>query len=104
MVIAYFGAVCFGGGASASKDYQTLSICRFFQGAMGACGIMHPLAAFADMFDAEYRGYSVVLFSFTVFLGPMIASPIGGFTVNNSSLGWRWSSWWTVFLTAAGLG
>lgn len=38
-----------------------------------------------------------------VFSGPMLASPLAGFTVDNSSLGWRWNMWWTVFIGAGSL-
>lgn len=35
-----------------------------------------------------------------MFSGPFLAAPLAGFTVINHSLGWRWCSWWGVFLGA----
>ncbi|KIW16098.1 hypothetical protein PV08_06149 [Exophiala spinifera] len=103
MMISVFGALCFGAGASSAKDYQTLSLCRFFQGAFGSCGIVIPMAAFADMLNPEFCGYAAIVFVFIVLSGPLIASPISGFTVDNDSLNWRWCSWWTVFANALAL-
>lgn len=62
MVIAMFGFICFGAGSAAAKDYQTLCLTRFFQGAMGACPIAITTAAYADMYNVFHRGYATTVF------------------------------------------
>lgn len=57
-----FGFICFGAGSAVAKDYQTLCITRFFQGAMGACPIAITTAAYADMYNVYHRGYATTAF------------------------------------------
>lgn len=65
-------------------------LCRFFTGFFGSCPLAVVAAVFSDMFDNTQRGTAVVIFSSTVFLGPMMGPFIGGF-VQASYLGWRWN-------------
>lgn len=60
--IAMFGFVCFGAGSATAKDYQTLCLCRFFQGVMGASPISITASAYADVFDVYERGYATTVF------------------------------------------
>lgn len=62
MTIAMFGFICFGAGSAAAKDYQTLCLTRFFQGAMGACPIAITTSAYADMYNVYHRGYATTAF------------------------------------------
>lgn len=103
MSVSMFGFICFGAMSATAKDYQTLCITRFFQGAMGACPVAITTACYADMYNAYQRSYATTVFALTVFSGPMLASPLGGFTVVNQALGWRWCAWWTVFTSAGSL-
>ncbi|KIW29345.1 uncharacterized protein PV07_05164 [Cladophialophora immunda] len=101
MIISSFGFICFGAGSATAKDFQTLALCRFFQGVMGACALMLPLSSYADFWKGARRGYASIAFLTSVFGAPMLASPLAGFTVDNQSLGWRWCAWWTVFVGSA---
>ncbi|KIW19546.1 hypothetical protein PV08_00118 [Exophiala spinifera] len=103
MCLAMFGFVCFGAASATAKDYQTLCLSRFFQGAMGACPVAITIASFADMFNPFHRAYASTVFALTVFSGPMLASPVGGFTADNHSLGWHWCAWWGVLAGALSL-
>ncbi|KIX94086.1 uncharacterized protein Z520_10112 [Fonsecaea multimorphosa CBS 102226] len=98
MIVSSFGFICFGAGSATAKDFQTLALCRFFQGAMGACALMIPLSSYADFWKGARRGCASILFMTSVFGAPMLASPLAGFTIDNPSLGWRWCAWWTVFM------
>ena len=90
IVIGMFGFSCFCFGDAASKDTQTLMLCRFFTGFFGSCPLAVVAAVFADMFDNTQRGVAIVIFSSMVFMGPMLGPFIGGF-INSSYLGWRWN-------------
>ena len=50
------------------------------------------------------RGLAVTLFSMTVFTGPLLAPFIGGFTVMNPHLGWRWTEYFAAILGFLALG
>lgn len=90
IVIAMFGFTVFNFGTATAFNLQTFFICRFFTGVFGSCPLAVVAAAFSDMYDNTQRGTAIVVFSATVFLGPMLAPFIGGF-VNMSYLGWRWN-------------
>ena len=103
MVVAAFGFIVFGCGTAVAKDFQTLAICRFFQGAMGAASVSLNIPVLADMFKDLRLGVTMTFLGTTVFLGPVCIPFISGFTLTNPSLGWRWCAWWTVFLGIPGL-
>ncbi|GMG48760.1 unnamed protein product [Ambrosiozyma monospora] len=75
-----------------SDRLESVLICRFFAGCLGAAPMVCVPASFADMFGNKTRGIAVVIFSVAVFMGPMIAPFISFFIVANPSLGWRWTS------------
>ncbi|KKY22758.1 putative mfs multidrug [Phaeomoniella chlamydospora] len=80
------------GPVAVAKDLQTVMIGRFFGGFFGSCPLSVVAAVFADIFDNTQRGTAIVIFSTTVFLGPMLGPFIGGF-INMSYLGWRWTEY-----------
>jgi MFS transporter, DHA1 family, multidrug resistance protein len=100
-MIAMFGFSLFCFACATAKDLQTLMICRFFTGVFGSCPLAVVAAVFSDMFDNTQRGAAIVIFSSTVFLGPMFGPFIGGFINKNSSLGWRWNLYIPGILGAA---
>lgn len=85
------------------KDLQTVMICRFFSGFMGACPLTCVGAVFADMFDNRTRGIAITVFSIAVFSGPLLAPFIGGF-INQSYLGWRWTEYIVAIMGFLGFG
>ncbi|KAK6465964.1 putative transporter [Scheffersomyces coipomensis] len=93
MVPSTFGYVCFSFAVATAKDIQTIMICRFFAGFIGAAAIVVAPAVMADLYSAKARGTAVAVFAMVLFGGPMLAPILGGFTVKNSSLGWRWTSY-----------
>lgn len=90
IVIGMFGFTLFNFATATAFNLQTFYICRFFTGVFGSCPLAVVAAVFSDMFDNTQRGSAIVVFSATVFLGPMLAPFIGGF-IQLSSLGWRWN-------------
>lgn len=84
-------------GVATAKDFQTVMICRFFAGVMGAAPLTIVAAVFADMFNNEQRGVAVAVFSATIFNGPLMAPFVGGF-ITKSYLGWRWTAYIPSFM------
>lgn len=92
LIIATFAFSIFNLAVAVGKDAQTVFICRFFSGFMGACPLTCVGAVFADMFNNKQRGIAITVFSVCVFSGPLLAPFIGGF-INMSYLGWRWTEY-----------
>ena len=99
-----FGFSIFSIGVAVGKDLQTVLICRFFSGAFSSCPLAVVAAVFSDMFNAETRGLAITVFSMTVFTGPLLAPFIGGFTVMNPNLGWRWTEYFVAIMGFLSLG
>ncbi|KAI0392529.1 major facilitator superfamily domain-containing protein [Xylariaceae sp. FL0594] len=97
IIISMFGFSVFSIACAVAKDLQTLLICRFFAGFMGASPLTIVGAVFSDMFDNRTRGIAITLFSMTVFTGPLLAPFVGGFIVE-SYLGWRWTMYIASFM------
>jgi DHA1 family multidrug resistance protein-like MFS transporter len=97
LLIASFGFSIFSIAVAVGKDLQTILICRFFGGFMGACSLTVVGAVFADMFNNAERGVAVTVFSIAVFSGPLLAPFIGGF-ITTSYLGWRWCEYITAIM------
>ncbi|KAJ6144424.1 hypothetical protein N7470_008319 [Penicillium chermesinum] len=100
LTIAMLGGGIFTIGSAASKDIQTLIICRFFAGMCGASQLTVVPGVLADVFDNTYRGMAISLYALTVFVGPFTAPFIGGF-ITASYLGWRWTLYLPAVLSLA---
>lgn len=103
LLISSFGFSIFSVAVAVGKDLQTVLICRFFSGFMGACPLTCVGAVFADMFDNRTRGIAITVFSIAVFSGPLLAPFIGGF-IDQSYLGWRWTEYIVAIMGFTGLG
>lgn len=101
LVISSLTFCCFNFAVAVSDRLESILICRFFAGCLGAAPLVVVPASFADMFGNETRGTAIVVFSMCVFVGPLLAPFIGGFTVANHSLGWRWTEFITGIMAAA---
>lgn len=97
LLVSSFGFAIFNLAVAVGKDAQTVFICRFFGGFMGACPLTCVGAVFADMFNNRQRGIAVTVFSIAVFSGPLLAPFIGGF-IDISYLGWRWTEYITCIM------
>ncbi|KAH6639863.1 putative bicyclomycin resistance protein [Boeremia exigua] len=95
LCVGILGSSIFTIGSAASKDIQTLIICRFFAGLFGASPLCVVPAVLADIYDNVYRGMAIQFYAMTVFGGPFLAPIVGEFVVA-SYLGWRW----TLYLPA----
>ncbi|KAH3660034.1 hypothetical protein OGAPHI_007239 [Ogataea philodendri] len=101
LIISSFTFAVFNFAIACSDRLESILICRFFAGCLGAAPMVVVPAAFADMFGNRSRGTAIVLFAIAVFVGPMLAPFIGAFTVANESLGWRWTEFITAIISSA---
>lgn len=92
---------CFCFAVAVSKDVQSVMICRFFSGFLGAAPFVAAPAAMTDLFDNRTRGLAIAVFAMMLFGGPILAPIIGGFVVKNPHMGWRWLSYLTGILASA---
>lgn len=104
LILGTFGFSIFSIGTAVGKDLQTVLICRFFGGVFASCPLAVVAAVFSDMFNARTRGLAITVFSMTVFTGPLLAPFIGGFTVMNKNLGWRWTEYFVAMMGFLALG
>ena len=102
-VISLAGFVVFSCVAGASDTIAGILVFRFLGGFFGSGPLTLAGPLNADMFVGKSFGISMVSFGFVVFVGPVIAQPIGGFIVMNESLGWRWTEYICGILGAAAL-
>lgn len=100
MVISAFGFACFQFAVATAENIQTIMLCRFFGGFMGSCPIAVVPAVFADMFDTNFRGKAICLFTIGVFFGPIIGPVMGSYIVQHTT--WRWLNY-IVGFTACGV-
>lgn len=88
LVISAFGFTLFQFAVATAENLQTIMICRFFGGLIGAAPMAVVPAAFADMFDTNVRGKAICLFSLGVFVGPILAPVMGSYIAQRTT--WRW--------------
>ncbi len=74
-------------------------ICRFLGGCFGAAPIAIVGGTYVDFWDTLDRGIATAGFAGATFLGP-IAGPIVGEFITQSYLGWRWTAWITLIMSA----
>ena len=99
-----FGFSIFCIATATGKDLQTVLLTRFFGGVFASCPLAVVAAVFSDMFNNKTRGLAVTVFSMTVFSGPLLAPFIGGFTIMNKNLGWRWTEYIPALMGFLALG
>lgn len=103
LIMSMFGYTCFSFAVGSAKDLQTIMICRFFAGFVGAAPLVVAPASMAEVFTASVRGKAMTYFAMVLFGGPMIGPILGAFTVKNPHLGWRWTSYFCGILGVLGL-
>jgi DHA1 family multidrug resistance protein-like MFS transporter len=90
-VISVLGFTIFSFATATAKDLTPIFICRYIGGMFGAGPLTLAGPVNADVFTGQSLGIAPVIFSLTVFIGPMVAQPIDRYIVINASMGWRWT-------------
>ncbi|SSD61215.1 probable Polyamine transporter 1 [Saccharomycodes ludwigii] len=99
LIIASFGFSVFQFAVATGENLQTILICRFFSGALGAAPLAVVPAAMSDMFDNTQRGTAITLFTLGVFVGPILAPVYGSYMVQHTT--WRWLEYVTGIFGSA---
>ncbi|CCH58643.1 hypothetical protein TBLA_0A08530 [Henningerozyma blattae CBS 6284] len=99
LVLSGLGFAIFQFAVATAENLQTIMICRFFGGLIGAAPMAVVPAVFADMFDTNFRGKAICLFSAFVFIGPILGPIIGSYIVQHTT--WRWLNYVIGCLAAA---
>lgn len=91
MLLGMMGFTLFEFGVAVARDIQTIIVCRYFSGVFGSSSITLVAAVLSDVYTGRARGLCFIMYVITVFSGTFLGPCVGGFTVMNSSLGWRWT-------------
>ncbi|KAG4429786.1 hypothetical protein IFR05_014736 [Cadophora sp. M221] len=82
-----------------APNIATVMVCRFLGGCFGAAPIAIVGGTYVDFWDTLDRGIATAGFAGATFIGP-IAGPIVGEFITSSYLGWRWTAWITLIMSA----
>ncbi|BGP35356.1 hypothetical protein JCM10296v2_007192 [Rhodotorula toruloides] len=88
-------------GDALAQNIWTIIIIRFLAACFASSPLTNAGGVIADIWDPVGRGKAMALFSASVFVGPVLGPIIGGYTVMNQSLRWRWIFAWIGFWSAA---
>lgn len=98
----FFGFFCFAIfqiPVAVAQNVETIMLCRFLGGFFGSAPLAIVGGALADFWGPVDRGFALGLFSGATFIGP-VAGPVGGGFITMSYLGWRWTAWITLIISA----
>ncbi|KAK7992701.1 bicyclomycin resistance protein [Apiospora saccharicola] len=101
LTVAMLAGGAFTIGTAVAQNIQTLLVCRFFGGVCGASQLTVVPGVLSDLYDNRGRGVAITLYALCVFCGPFGAPSLGGFTVINPHLGWRWTLYVPAILSFA---
>ena len=82
-----------------AQNVETIMLGRFFGGFAASSPLAVVGGALADIWGPVERAYAVCVFAAGAFAGPVAGPIIGGF-ITQSHLGWRWTAWITLIMTA----
>ncbi|KAF8980584.1 MFS polyamine transporter [Cyathus striatus] len=89
-----FGPMFWGPGSEliGRKPIFTFALSMFLSGFFAVAPMTNCGGVIADIWDAAGRGPATSLFTFSVFLGPVLGPIVSGF-IANSNASWRWIFW-----------
>ena len=96
-----FIAACFAFGTAAAKDVQTIMITRFFSAFFASAPVTNTGGVLADLFPASQRGIAIATYAMAVVIGPVFGPIVGAAFVEQPSLGWRWTEYFTGIIQVA---
>jgi multidrug resistance protein len=82
-----------------AQNVETIMLGRFLSGCFGAAPIAICGGMNVDFWEAVDRGVATAGFAGATFIGP-VAGPIVGEFIVASYLGWRWTAWITLIVSA----
>lgn len=99
LYLGFFCFTIFQIPVAVAQNLETIMICRFLAGFFGCAPLAIVGGAFADFWNPVDRGVAVAIFAAATFIGPVAGPIVGGF-VTQSYLGWRWTAWLTLIMSA----
>lgn len=99
-MVGYFCYILFQIPVGVAQNIETIMICRFLCGAFGSAPLAICAGMYVDFWTAKDRGIPTIGYAGSVFAGPTMGPIVGEFTVKNTSLGWRWTIWFTMIMSA----
>lgn len=82
-----------------ARNVTTIMLSRFVGGFAASAPLAIVGGALSDIWDPIPRSYAICIFASGAFTGPVTSPIIGGF-ITQSHLGWRWTAWITLIMTA----
>jgi len=82
-----------------APNIQAQLVFRFIAGFFASAPMTCAGGSLSDMWTADERTYSVPAFMILVIWGSLLAPVVGGWTVQNQALSWRWVDWLTLIMT-----
>lgn len=99
LFFAFFLFAIFQIPVGVAQNIETIMLSRFFAGLFGCSPLTIVGGTLADFWGPVDRGFALGLFSGATFIGPVAGPIVGGF-LTQSYLGWRWTAWITLIMTA----
>ncbi|KAJ5876197.1 MFS general substrate transporter [Penicillium soppii] len=99
MLFGFFGFAVFQIPVAVAQNLYTIMICRFFGCLFGSATLAIGGGALADFWAPVDRGVAVCVVFAATFGGPVAGPIVGGF-ITQSFLGWRWTQWITLIMSA----
>ncbi|KAK4541515.1 hypothetical protein LTR36_007961 [Oleoguttula mirabilis] len=100
LMVGMFGFLIFQIPVAVATNLETIFVCRFLAGCFGSAPLAIVAGMYVDFWDSIMRGVATMGYAGAVFAGPTMGPIVGEFTVKNTSLGWRWTAWFTMIMTA----
>jgi multidrug resistance protein len=82
-----------------AHNLPAILMCRLLAGCFGAAPVVLVSAIYADFWGPADRGTAAAVYSAAVYAGPTLG-PIIGSLLTESHLGWRWTAWITLIMSA----
>lgn len=99
LFFGFFGFAVFQIPVAVAQNIETIMLSRFLSGLFGSSALAIIGGTLADFWGPVERGFALGLFSGATFIGPVAGPIVGGF-VTASYLGWRWTAWITLIMSA----
>ncbi|KAL6818125.1 major facilitator superfamily domain-containing protein [Trichoderma sp. SZMC 28013] len=96
-----FVAICFTFATATAKDVQTIMLTRFWGGFCASAPMTNTGGVLGDLFSPAWRGVALAGYSMAIVCGPALGPVVSTVLAQQSSLGWRWTEYFTGILQSA---
>ena len=82
-----------------AQNVEAIMLCRFLGGVFASAPLAVVGGALVDFWNPVDSGVAIAIFSAATFIGPIAGPIVSGF-VTESYLGWRWTAWILLIMSA----